>query len=31
VMRLAQTRGGGTTTDRWAFVTNQRPDIEDAP
>ena len=31
VMRLAQTRGGGKTTDRWAFVTNQRPDIEDAP
>jgi hypothetical protein len=31
VMRLAQTRGGGKTTGRWAFVTNQRPDIEDAP
>jgi hypothetical protein len=31
VMRLAQTRGAGKTTGRWAFVTNQRPDIEDAP
>jgi hypothetical protein len=29
VMRLAQTRGGGKTTDRWAFVANQRPYIDD--
>jgi len=29
VMRLAQTRGGGETTDRWAWMTRTKPDIDE--